>query len=65
MTIMEIVTRLGLLQMGMLQVDKFREDPEMYKNIIAVKRAMQILMSIDLKNEIEESIDYDWYFVFM
>ena len=55
MSLMEIVTRLGLLQIAMGNTTEFREDPELAKNMIAVKRAMQILVSLDLKNEMESS----------
>ena len=55
MSLMEIVTRLGLLQIAMGNTKEFREDPELAKNMIAVKRAMQILVSLDLKNEMESS----------
>lgn len=55
MSLMEIITRLGLLQMAMSNTKIFREDPELAKNVIALKRAMQILVSLDLKNEMESS----------
>lgn len=55
MSLMEIITRLGLLQIAMVNIKEIREDPELVKNIIALKRAMQILVSLDLKNEMEES----------
>lgn len=55
MSLMEIITRLGLLQIAMTSTKTFTEDPELAKNIIALKRAMQILVSLDLKNEMEES----------
>lgn len=51
MSLMEIITRLGLLQIAMVNIKEIREDPELVKNIIALKRAMQILVSLDLKNE--------------
>lgn len=55
MSLIEIITRLGLLQIAMSNAKIFREDPELAKNIIALKRAMQILVSLDLKNEMESS----------
>ena len=57
MSLMEIITRLGLLQIAMANTKTFSEDPELAKNIIALKRAMQILVSLDLKNEMESSED--------
>lgn len=53
MSIIEIVTRLGLIQIAMSSNEKFITDPELVKNIIALKRAMQILVGLDLKNEME------------
>lgn len=59
MSIMEIVTRLGLLQMAMSNNQEFVKDPELVKNIVALKRAMQILVSLDLKNEMEMTEEKD------
>ena len=55
MSLMEIITRLGLLQIALSNTKIFREDPELAKNVIALKRAMQILVSLDLKNEMKSS----------
>lgn len=53
MSIMEIITRLGLLYMAMEKEPKFRDDEDAYKNVLAIKRAIQLLVSVELKNEME------------
>ena len=55
MTIMEIVANLGLIYTALVTSSspEFKKDTIYANNLIALQRAMQILISVDLKNEME------------
>lgn len=61
MTIMEIVANLGTLYTALTVNSDFQkaavESPLIMDKLIAIKRAIQILVSLDLKNEMESSYD--------
>lgn len=61
MTIIEIVSNLGLLYTVLMSdpemAKAMSENPMLARNIFALKRAMQILVSVDLKNEMEAMND--------
>lgn len=54
MTIIEIVSNLGLLYTAICMNPELCENPVIKKQLEALKRAMQILISVDLKQEMEE-----------
>ena len=53
MSIIEIVSNLGLLYTALMMTPELRENEIFASNLFALKRAMQILISVDLKAEME------------
>lgn len=53
MDVMEIVYRLSMLLIACSNNYEKKKDQDMYKNIIALKRAIQLIITLDLKNEME------------